>query len=244
MFRLAFRALYSLTVCLLAAVFVIKVPQYHRLFLRHYVGNKVVTITNEKGNSGGTGFFLKMPSGKTALVSNRHVCDLKDSNNFVFVHTEDGKTYPRKVIEQAKDTDLCVIETIDNYEGLRIGGRNYSGQFIYSIGHPKLMPLVMVGGEIFANANIDVFDHLISKDRPTCENGKIEDVNMLFFSLKACMHTVNADFITATIFPGNSGSPVVDAFGRVEGVVFAGDSDSNWGFTIPVEDLKNFIKKY
>ena len=243
MIKAIFQALKLTTIFLLASIFVIKVPDVHRRLLRNYVGNKVVSITNDKGNSGGTGFFLKTPSGKSYLLTNKHICQLKDANGIVYVHTEDGSTIPSKVIEEAKDTDLCIIENVKGYKGLSVGGKNYSGQWIYAIGHPKLYPLVMVGGEIFANSNIDVFDHLIDPKNPQCD-GKVQDVQFLFFTLKACMHTVNANFTDLTILPGNSGSPVVDAWGRVEGVVFAGDSDANWGFTIPVQDLIKFISKY
>lgn len=52
---------------------------------------------------------------------------------------------------------------------------------------------------------------------------------------------VNAVTIDADIFPGNSGSPAVNFFGQVVGVVFAGSTMTHHGVIIPLTALKQFL---
>jgi len=45
-------------------------------------------------------------------------------------------------------------------------------------------------------------------------------------------------------FPGNSGSPLVNMYGNVIGVVFASNPRTAWGSAVPLEMVKQFLKAY
>lgn len=59
-----------------------------------------------------------------------------------------------------------------------------------------------------------------------------------------CLVTLDTVTTNVQVLGGNSGSPVVDIFGNVAGVVFARYSEAAWGAIIPLSNLKKFIEKY
>lgn len=57
------------------------------------------------------------------------------------------------------------------------------------------------------------------------------------------MGVTRPSYGTATILPGNSGSPVFDQHGYVVGVAYAsGDAVDNRALMVPLQDLKDFLK--
>lgn len=57
------------------------------------------------------------------------------------------------------------------------------------------------------------------------------------------LRVMSPAYCTATVLPGNSGSPVLDDAGRLVGVVFAsGPILDNRGLLVPLSDIKEFLK--
>jgi S1-C subfamily serine protease len=77
----------------------------------------------------------------------------------------------------------------------------------------------------------------VTQPKPACEAGDTEMGD--FFGLKLCATPYMAFEITATIHPGNSGSPLLNADGEVIGVIFAGSPFQS--AAVPIEYLERFI---
>lgn len=48
--------------------------------------------------------------------------------------------------------------------------------------------------------------------------------------------------VTAVAYPGNSGSPVLDKYGNVVGILVAGLQTTTRNVTVPIEDVSGFLK--
>jgi S1-C subfamily serine protease len=228
---------------------IFKLPQIHYKILRGYVSSKVVTIGfTDMRFGGGTGVHIKLPSGKTAILTNAHVCGIKDSNNQVMIYSDQlERPIPRKVIEVSDFTDLCLVEGIEGINGLSLGSDANPGDIVATIGHPLLMPNVMSRGEIVAVGEAEVFDHLMpAEDDGSCKlkKNKMIKVDTIFGPMNACFIDLQAIYTTIPTFPGNSGSPAVNALGNVVGLVFAGSSETHWGILITLKDIKQFLAPY
>jgi S1-C subfamily serine protease len=230
----------SIVLGLSLIVTILVVPSAHRLWLRSKVESQVVRITTEAGNSGGTGVHVKLPSGKVAILTNSHVCShVKDDQGIVWVSEDGERPVPKRVIEESNFTDLCLVQPLEHHSGLSLASNIYSGETVHAIGHPLLMPITMTSGEIIFEGEIQVFDHMGSDN---CTKPKNKIVDSMFGP--ACVVDITADYMTVNILPGNSGSPVVNGFGNIVGLVFAGDSDIHWGVMIKLADINEFLKLY
>lgn len=236
---------YCLSLILIVSL-VFKLPEIHYNYIRSYVGNNVVKIVNKEGNHGGTGFHVRGKSGRTYILTNSHVCSHIQENGLVNVADEFGNIIPRRVLLDSDYTDLCLVEAMPGASGLFLGSGPSPGEIVAVVGHPKLMPLTVTRGEIIAEAEVQVMDHIIQNSDDKCDKpkNKIVKVNVFVFELDVCTVKIKANLSNVTILPGNSGSPVVNFFGNVVGVAFAGDSDSNWGSFVTLSDIKEILKAF
>lgn len=229
------------------AYIVLNLPDVHYKLLRSYVGNKTVTITFANGQfGGGTGVHVQLPHGGSAILTNAHVCAIKDEHNEVLIHSPYlEKPITRRVISIANFTDLCLIEGLPGISGLKIGEQPDAGDLITVIGHPLLMPTVGSKGEVIGQGEVDVMDYMIDtpEEEAACNQpkNKILTFDTIFGNLKICAIHLNATHTTAIIYPGNSGSGVVDGMGRLIGLAFAGSSETHWGLLVGIDDIKHFL---
>lgn len=229
----------------IVSIMILKLPEYHYEYVRNVVSAKVVKITNFDKTSGGTGFHVRSPSGKTYILTNAHVCSIEKDGE-VLVTDENEHSMIRKVIERSDFTDLCLVEGVPGTKGLLLGSEPKIGEIVAVIGHPKLMPTTVSRGEIIGQQEIDVIDHVIESKDDKCDlpKNRKDEMDFFFFRLPVCLIHIQAYLSNVVILPGNSGSPVVNFYGHVVAVAFAGDSQSNWGFFVTLKDVKKFLKKY
>lgn len=244
-----------------------RAPEFHGHWLRHSVGSKVYTIKDNPRSGGGTGFAIKAPSGESYILTNDHVCSVSSDKQTVLVQNEAGLSMRRRILARADFTDLCLIEGVPGVEGLSIGSAPMIGQIVAAVGHPLLMPITLSRGEIITHEDIMIEEGPISfigedgKEHqvPVQEGGitpeqcslpKHRQINtfITFFifqiPVKLCVIVTEGAYRTnMPIQPGNSGSPIVDFWGNVVGVVFASDR-FGWGIDVSHKDLVKFLENY
>lgn len=204
---------------------------------------KITYLNNQA--SGGTGFLVRAKSGEAVVVTNAHVCEVQ-SYGKVAARWDNGKYTILDVLEVDPKHDLCVLSKLPgNLEPLEIAlneAQTYQGIFV--IGHPLLFPNTFVEGHVRERVNLFLGDRMV-EEKEQCEiDENYEIVKGLLNEYIICGHYFDAIGISAEIYPGNSGSPVFNQFGKVVGVVFAGEGRSNTGFYIPLEYLENILAKY
>lgn len=270
--KVALRTMVEYAIALMVVVgvtiVVLKAPEVHGKYIRTHVGEKVYMIRDNTRSGGGTGFAVKAPSGQNYILTNDHVCGVSKDGVTVLVTGDEG-SMRRRIISHDENSDLCLIEGMPAVEGLDVAGSGPSlGDDVAVVGHPRLMPKHLSRGEITGAEDvtvglgpISVFDPKTGKEEQVdpkyggilpeqCAMAKnsqiITDMDMMFFVLKVkfCAVTVKNAYVTGiVIYPGNSGSPVVNFWGNVVGVVFASDS-TNWGRLVPIQDVKSFLRNY
>lgn len=259
-------------------------PRVHREFIRHYVGSKVVMISDRSLNkkqdkySGGTGFHIQAPSGKIYIVTNRHVCDLANKKDEVFAAVRGETSYKKlKVIKRSDFSDLCIIEPLPEVKkGLKIGLEPEIGETIAAVGHPNLQPKTITIGEVVGYDEFTFPIGVIGRDgfkESQCKNKDniireysnateaalemkrkfnknkiveqfLKDENDKLPSLKKirlCLVSNMSLVTTVMAYHGSSGSPIVNFYGEVVGVVYAINEDRIWARGVPLADLKKFL---
>ena len=256
------------SVCVL--VVAAKAPELHGQIIRSKVGSRVYKITgNTRQNSGGTGFAVKGKTGITYIVTNAHVCKVSPNKVSVVVVDNDGQYMWRRILFVSDRSDLCLVEGVPGVNGLNLGSEPSIGQIVASVGHPSLMPITLSRGEIIGPEDVAFVKGIIidpnnpedkdaeefideeskltldqcSEPKNTIIKRKV-DILWISFNVRLCLDvTKNAYRTNMLIQPGSSGSPVVDFWGNVVGVVFAADQ-FNWGLAVSYSDLKQLLSMY
>jgi S1-C subfamily serine protease len=237
----------------LVALLVAHGPELHYQYLEHQVGRVTVkALKSEEGYSGGTGFYVKAPSGKNFILTNHHVCG-KAVNEIVYIKHETGEAseriVPRRIIDQSEGKDLCLIEGYGDYDGTELASKTSRGSLVWVIGHPRLNSLTVSFGQLINMAyevNI-MIKRNVPKEECNKPYMKWMDTSATPYAFvgvyNICMKTQQAYQSTAVIHPGNSGSAVVNALGNVVGVAFAGDR-AGFSYFVRLEDIRDFLSVY
>lgn len=214
----------------------LEAPYYHQRFIRNIAEESVVQIYGQEGT--GTGSHVKLPDGRIVILTNKHICDMTGP---LMVKAEDEELpIARKVIEISKDHDLCAIEALPDHEAISIGSDPVIGDELYTLGHPRGEALNVAKGEYFDN-KLAKMGELAPADG-VCKEGTSVQADGLFGPVFYCVISRNSIELSSPTFPGNSGSPVVNKYGHLVGVIFAGNrSVENMGLAVPLSYVKEFL---
>lgn len=221
-------------------------PEIHNKYLRYEVGESTVKVLHPYLNGGGTGFAIQAASGKQFIMTNAHVCNGVQVLGNVRLKLPDGKEVSRKVHKIDTVHDLCLIEGVKELKPLDIGSDQSKGDQLYVVGHPGLRQLTISHEEYIGRTSIEL-DYDV-KTKQECPY-KIIDIpapwNFFLGKNFVCLRDYPALETTAVIYGGNSGSPVVNKWGNLIGVAFAGNSQQEHNnFVIPLRYVRLFLSKF
>lgn len=186
-------------------------------------------LVDERGMvqiGGGSGFAVA-PDG--VIITNKHV--ISDSNAEYTVITDDGRTFPAKVLTRDPISDVAIIKI------------NAKGLPIIPLGDSTGLEL---GQRVIAIGNaLGIFKNTVSLGIVSGLSRSIQaqaDPEAPPQEMRGLIQT------DAAINPGNSGGPLVDMHGRAVGINSAIVSGAqSIGFAIPVNTVKrdlSDLKKY
>lgn len=219
-------------------------PEIHNHYLRWEVGESVVQVLHPEFNGGGTGFAVEGSSGKQYIMTNRHVCEVGVDG---IVRIKVGsKEYFKKIVYKDDVHDLCLISGLEGLSPLSIGSNLEKGNYLYVVGHPGLRALTTSVGEYIGKTTIQLpFD---VRTRSQCP-GKVYELSMfeqiMFGREFLCVRSYDSLATSAVIYGGNSGSPVVNKWGNLIGVAFAGNPEHERdNYIIPLKYIKLVLNKF
>lgn len=197
-------------------------------------------IVNRAMNSGGTGIILKSNKSQSTILTNDHVCRVVKKGGVVRSRSGD---YQVESIVESETSDLCLISVLADL-GVDTKISDKTPQLYDNLnvsGHPALMPNVVSSGHRSGRQIIQVMSGM----RPCTEEEESGPLGLacLVFGGMPVVKSYESVLVTATIMPGSSGSGVYNSNGELAGVVFAGSKDFGYAWTVPYEQVLNFLYK-
>lgn len=227
----------SLALVAMVAIVSIEAPFAHRSYIRGIAEDNAVRIVGMDGM--GTGFHVQAPNGKVYLLTNKHVCSMTGPLKVEKYGDKIGVV--SKVIAKYAKHDLCVMEALPGATGIKISSDPAeNGDKVFILGHPRGDALNVSEGEKFDNKEIHIGQEVEADG--TCSEGSLVKIETIFGDFSICdVPRMSIQFSNPT-YPGNSGSAVVNKWGRLVSVVFAGSRQiENQGFGLELSAIRDFL---
>lgn len=171
-----------------------------------------------------TTFQIKY-NGEQYTMTNLHVCRIahldKPETLDIFLvgkYIDIGK-YKRQIIAVDPVHDLCLLEPNPSLPSFDLAENDDKGELVRIIGFPRGLQKTLRKGRIFG-----------ARKSPMFWLGN---------------HEVNYKLISTLAYGGNSGSPVINKWGNLVGVLFAGHRMFHTeAYIVPLDDVKNFLYRF
>lgn len=188
----------------------------------------------------GTGAVVERGDGYSVILTNNHVCRAlfgQDTRPFTVL---DSRQEELTLVKKLYKTDLCMLTTRSLNKFRREGFKlslvtpGY-GDWLLVVGHPNNQPQTPSEGYYVAEVDTDMADAPVAG---VCEDGApITDSSMG----PVCGHEMHLAQVTNLVYPGNSGSPIMDVAGHLVGIVNSTNSFTYHGNFIPADDVEDFL---
>jgi len=225
-------------VAFLAVPVVVGLLAYHLAIPKNDIRASSVMIVNRAMNHGGTGIILESTPIQSIILTNDHVCKaIKDGG---MVRAISGDYQIASIIE-SEVSDLCLVQVMADLgvtTNLARKAPHFYDEALVS-GHPALMPNVISTGHMSGRQVIQV---MIGMRK--CTDADLSGplgLACAFFGGMPVVKSYESVLVTATIMPGSSGSGVYNKSGELNGVVFAGSEGFGYAWTVPYEQVLNFL---
>ncbi len=155
----------------------------------------IVTDTRESGI--GSGFFVN----SNTFITNKHVTSMLDSKSMIIKKKNGDEIRVKKIIKQYSNSDIAILETEStNNTFLKLSPLDEirTGEKVYAIGSPT-------------SSDNKVYDFNFTEG--IINNITFEEISSPGFRLSA-----NVIVHSASLNPGNSGGPLLNAKGEVIGI--------------------------
>ena len=198
----------------------------------------MITSLNERG--GGTGVIIGTSESKSVILTNKHVCLITLSGGLV--KTNNGGTYLVTGLSPYSSHDLCLITVAENLKHKAVIASKAPKMFTDATvsGHPGLLPNVVSKGHFSGKKVISVLSGSRDCSKEELENPE-SGIICAFFQGMPVINTSESVLVTATIMPGSSGSAVYNEDREISTLVFAGQGDLGYAFTVPFEYIQDFL---
>lgn len=199
----------------------------------------IVKILTADESGGGTGWGATTKRGKKVIVTNDHVCEVQ-SGGFVTVEQSSGNKLRKKVLTRNAQRDICLVQGTD-IPSLTLSdepAKRFDTVKIF--GHPFLDPAQPATGAYIGDALVPFYE--MAGNGGKCTEGTEErQVDTFFGAITVCVRIEELGLTTVPTFPGNSGSPVLNARGEVVGIINSGDNRTNHGAFVPLPYLREML---
>jgi S1-C subfamily serine protease len=161
-------------------------------------------------------------------MTNKHVCDPRRAifNEFHLRAFEYSPPqfikiagHRRQILAIDYNHDLCILETEMTKKPFDLSTSYTIGEEIHLIGHPRGLPLIVRKGRIISRG-MGIYPWLVHRTQ------------------------VPYLMISSTTYPGNSGSPVLNKYGNLIGVLFAGRRGIHTeALVVPLDSVRQFLER-
>ncbi len=185
--------------------------------------NTMISSVNKKIYATGFSIVNDPLKNTSYVITNKHVCILKQNATYALLRSN-GDVLKATFITDDEFADLCILKADGVIPPLELSSQNASqGEKILTIGSPAAVFPLVVEGLISGYHNVNSY---------MVEDSKVFELHF------------RAQVMSAPIYAGSSGSPVLNSDGKVVGVVYAVANDKEHiSFIVPVSELLRFIDK-
>ena len=206
------------------------------------IGNSVYHVGSEDG--WGTGFAVEARSGKKFILTNDHVCDGVSKNDRITA--SDGKKYLIKVKAKYDKHDLCLMLAPKNAKPLEIAGHLDHRERIFTAGFPSISGMTTASGvALKMDEDYDLPYPLENKDCKGKSKYKVKSaMEMTLFGpveQDICFMIAPTQLTSIRSGGGASGSPVVNKYGEVTGVVLSVSQGLGFASMVPLNAIRDFL---
>ena len=226
----------------LCAFAVMTEPTYSQMYDNGVDKSYRIYVDSNHQNFIGTGFVVQGESGHKFMMTAGHICDAAEANK-VSLYTdisEKSVVFPKWA--SLNSHDICILGHVDeDLPAYRVGSEPEITDKLWAIGFPVAYPLTVMSGNVIGDVNVTIqTDHSIND----CQ-GIYKKIMRTMFGTpvgEICAIQGVETAVTMSVAPGASGSPVINRYGELVGIVSAqNERTAQWLTMVPHRFLKTVI---